>query len=200
MRPDESIADYTPTAPVEDAEPLLSDSERRKLSAFLRRAQALAGPEHDGKLAEAARIVGELLRQGRSPIVFCRFIATARYLESWFRRLLTTEFPYVRVAAVTGEIGDEERRVRVEELAHEPRRILVATDCLSEGVNLQESFDAVLHYDLPWNPNRLEQREGSRRSLRPAQADCSDRIAVRAGESRRPGGSGGAGTQSAHHP
>ena len=31
---------------------------------------------------------------------------------------------------------------------------------LSEGVNLQESFDAVLHYDLPWNPNRLEQREG----------------------------------------
>src|SRR5437764_15219784 len=31
---------------------------------------------------------------------------------------------------------------------------------LSEGINLQESFDAVLHYDLPWNPNRLEQREG----------------------------------------
>src|SRR5262249_5145781 len=29
-----------------------------------------------------------------------------------------------------------------------------------EGVNLQEHFDAVVHYDLPWNPNRLEQREG----------------------------------------
>jgi superfamily II DNA/RNA helicase len=38
--------------------------------------------------------------------------------------------------------------------------VLVATDCLSEGVNLQHAFDAVLHYDLPWNPNRLEQREG----------------------------------------
>jgi len=36
----------------------------------------------------------------------------------------------------------------------------VATDCLSEGVNLQEHFQAVIHYDLPWNPNRLEQREG----------------------------------------
>ena len=36
----------------------------------------------------------------------------------------------------------------------------MATDCLSEGVNLQGSFDAVLHYDLPWNPNRLEQRDG----------------------------------------
>jgi Helicase conserved C-terminal domain len=38
--------------------------------------------------------------------------------------------------------------------------VLVATDCLSEGVNLQEHFSAVIHYDLPWNPNRLEQREG----------------------------------------
>jgi superfamily II DNA/RNA helicase len=38
--------------------------------------------------------------------------------------------------------------------------VLVATDCLSEGINLQDRFTAVLHYDLPWNPNRLEQREG----------------------------------------
>jgi hypothetical protein len=38
--------------------------------------------------------------------------------------------------------------------------LLIATDCLSEGINLQEGFNAVLHYDLPWNPNRLEQREG----------------------------------------
>lgn len=36
----------------------------------------------------------------------------------------------------------------------------MTTDCLSEGINLQEGFDAVIHYDLPWNPNRLEQREG----------------------------------------
>jgi hypothetical protein len=38
--------------------------------------------------------------------------------------------------------------------------VLVATDCLSEGVNLQEDFDAVVHYDLSWNPTRHEQREG----------------------------------------
>jgi hypothetical protein len=37
---------------------------------------------------------------------------------------------------------------------------MVATDCLSEGINLQEHFTAAIHYDLPWNPNRLEQREG----------------------------------------
>src|SRR5690606_26501329 len=39
-------------------------------------------------------------------------------------------------------------------------RVLVATDCLSEGVNLQDHFDAVIHYDLSWNPTRHEQREG----------------------------------------
>ncbi|HET9224759.1 MAG TPA: helicase-related protein, partial [Roseiflexaceae bacterium] len=48
----------------------------------------------------------------------------------------------------------------IAELERSPRRLLVATDCLSEGINLQQAFDAVIHYDLPWNPNRLEQREG----------------------------------------
>ena len=38
--------------------------------------------------------------------------------------------------------------------------ILVATDVLAEGVNLQASFQAVVHYDLAWNPTRHEQREG----------------------------------------
>ena len=48
------------------------------------------------------------------------------------------------------------------ELGHRVLAIamLVATDCLSEGVNLQEHFDAVIHYDLSWNPTRHEQREG----------------------------------------
>ncbi|NED68136.1 helicase, partial [Streptomyces sp. SID10244] len=40
------------------------------------------------------------------------------------------------------------------------RHVLVATDCLSEGVNLQENFQGVVHYDLAWNPTRHEQREG----------------------------------------
>ena len=40
------------------------------------------------------------------------------------------------------------------------KTVLVATDCLSEGLNLQESFNAVIHYDLSWNPTRHEQRDG----------------------------------------
>ena len=36
----------------------------------------------------------------------------------------------------------------------------MCTDCLSEGINLQHRFNAVMHYDLSWNPTRHEQREG----------------------------------------
>ncbi len=38
--------------------------------------------------------------------------------------------------------------------------ILVATDAISEGINLQHAAAQVIHYELPWNPNRLEQRNG----------------------------------------
>ena len=67
----------------------------------------------------------------------------------------------MQVKAVTGNEGDSEQRKEIVlTLAKEPVRVLIATDCLSEGINLQEHYNAVVHYDLPWNPNRLEQREG----------------------------------------
>ena len=51
--------------------------------------------------------------------------------------------------------------MRIEDLVEQPgEHVLVCTDCLSEGINLQTHFNAVLHYDLAWNPTRHEQREG----------------------------------------
>ncbi|MCA9916203.1 MAG: helicase, partial [Anaerolineae bacterium] len=61
---------------------------------------------------------------------------------------------------ITSRMGDDERQAKIQEINGDLPRVLVSTDCLSEGINLQHVFDAVLHYDLPWNPNRLEQREG----------------------------------------
>jgi superfamily II DNA/RNA helicase len=91
-------------------------------------------------------------------VVFCRYVATAHYVAEQIRKHL----PDVTVDAVTGEYTPEERELRVAELGAEsnPRPVLVATDCLSEGVNLQHYFTAVVHYDLAWNPTRHEQREG----------------------------------------
>ena len=89
--------------------------------------------------------------------MFCRFIATAHYVARHLREKLRG----VTVDAVTGEMPPEEREERVAEIGTaEGARVLVATDCLSEGINLQEHFDAVVHYDLSWNPTRHEQREG----------------------------------------
>jgi superfamily II DNA or RNA helicase len=138
-------------------------STRRRLRDLAREAEALLGS--DPKLNRGISLVKDLLRQGRNPIIFCRYIATADYVAAALREELSRaatkrEFGDVTVAAVTGLLPSDERKTRVEALADQERRILVATDCLSEGINLQRGFDAVIHYDLAWNPTRHEQREG----------------------------------------
>ncbi len=153
--------DDQPTPPVEAAEATLGEADRRQLRNLGRLAKALLGSSDDTKLGRCAELVGKLLRDGLHPIVWCRYIATADYLAEGMQKILQRAHPNVRVISITGRMGDDERRAKIKELADdEPCRVLVATDCLSEGINLQEAFNAVLHYDLPWNPNRLEQREG----------------------------------------
>jgi superfamily II DNA or RNA helicase len=133
------------------------DSERQRLLRFARRADALFGPEQDAKLNGAITLVKRLLKDGFQPILFCRFIPTAEYLAEQLRLALPNK---VEVAAVTGKLPPAERENRVELLGQFAQRVLVATDCLSEGINLQGYFNAVVHYDLSWNPTRHEQREG----------------------------------------
>jgi len=129
---------------------------RRRLLDMAREADTLAG-EKDTKLKKAAEMVAGLLKDGFRPIVFCRFIPTAEYVAEALCKSLPKD---VEVASVTGLLPPDERESRVLQLAQSPKHVLVCTDCLSEGINLQEHFDAVLHYDLSWNPTRHEQREG----------------------------------------
>ena len=158
---EDQATDYVLSVPMDCPDATLEASEVRRLNAFLRRADALAGPDRDAKVREAAHAVSDLLDQGHRPIVYCRFIQTAYYVAEQVQRALERRHPGLRVRAVTGNEGDsEQRREIVLDLARKPVRVLVATDCLSEGINLQDHYDAVVHYDLPWNPNRLEQREG----------------------------------------
>jgi superfamily II DNA or RNA helicase len=157
----ESVMDTLPEAALETGESDLSEQSRRRLREFARRAEQLHQDGKDLKIEKATEVVRGLLAKGFKPIVYCRFVATAEYVAEQFQARLKIAFSEVHVISVTGETGDdEEREARVAELTQSPCRVLVATDCMSEGINLQEHFDAVLHYDLPWNPNRLEQREG----------------------------------------
>jgi superfamily II DNA or RNA helicase len=155
--------DTTPGALTDDEdEPGTPNSaERRRLLAFARRAADLTGMEQDRKLAVLTTQVKKLLADGYAPIVFCRFIDTAHYVAEHLSGALGTKREAVHVASVTGQLPPAERERRIAELTDlDGAHVLVATDCLSEGVNLQEHFSAVLHYDLCWNPTRHEQREG----------------------------------------
>ncbi|MFH1633750.1 MAG: helicase-related protein, partial [Chloroflexota bacterium] len=127
----------------------------RRLLDMAREADKLAG-KPDAKLTQAIEIVKDLVRDGYRPILFCRFIPTAEYVAEHLRSALRG----VEVMAVTGTLPPAEREARVQQLSEAKKHVLVATDCLSEGINLQDGFDAVVHYDLSWNPTRHEQREG----------------------------------------
>jgi superfamily II DNA or RNA helicase len=131
-------------------------ASRRQLREMGRVAEGLKG-EKDAKLQRAKKLIKGLIDDGFNPIVFCRFIPTADYLATELRGALPKK---VAIEAVTGLLPPADREARVLGLAAQERRVLVCTDCLSEGINLQDTFDAVLHYDLAWNPTRHEQREG----------------------------------------
>ena len=145
---DLSGSDLEPPAQVQDAAP--------RLQALIADAQRLSGKAGDPKLAALIRHIDLLVKDGFHPVVFCRYIATAHYVAEHIK----AAFPKATVDAVTGELTPEERRERVDDMEDAEQRILVATDCLSEGINLQHLFTAVVHYDLAWNPTRHEQREG----------------------------------------
>lgn len=140
----------------DDAEPPAAIDDPR-LAGLIDQARRLAeDPRRDPKLKVMLDAVGKLVSEGFNPVVFCRYIATAQAVGEQLRKALKD----VTVDVVTGELPSEERRARVAQLGEEERRLLVATDCLSEGINLQDGFDAVFHYDLSWNPTRHQQREG----------------------------------------
>lgn len=131
------------------------------LRQLIERTDALRGPGHDPKLKTLVREVRKLVSSGFRPVVFCRYIATAHYVGEELKHALSPK--KTRVAVVTGELTSDQREEQVEnmgEIEEDITPVLVATDCLSEGINLQNYFNSVVHYDLAWNPTRHEQREG----------------------------------------
>ena len=154
---------------INDQDPAARIEESALVEALLEKARSLHGPSRDPKLARLIKELEVLLKDGFRPVVFCRYIATATYLEEELHK----HFSGYRVDAVTGMLTSEERAEKVALLSEEEKPILVATDCLSEGINLLDGFNAVIHYDLAWNPTRHEQREGRWTASARRQARCA---------------------------
>lgn len=154
------------------------------LTRLLRYARAI-GPERDLKLR---RLKDEIRKKCENPInpgnnkvlVFTAFADTARYLYDNIAEWARTELG-LHTALVTGGNGGNQttmpgirkdigsiltsfspvsmERDKVDKDLHEEIDILIATDCISEGQNLQDC-DYVVNYDIHWNPVRIIQRFG----------------------------------------
>ena len=95
--------------------------------------------------------------QRQKLVIFTEHRDTLHYLVDRISTLLGRP---QAVVWIHGGMGREERRKAQEAFLHDPDvRVLVATDAAGEGINLQRAH-LMINYDLPWNPNRIEQRFG----------------------------------------
>ena len=126
-------------------------------------------PSVDTRFDALVELIKDLLRSDgdfrpdERLIVFTEYKTTLDYLA----RRLRERFPPERVLTLFGAGGpeglDQRDRENVKAEFNDPAsavRILVATDAASEGLNLHRTARYLLHYDCPWNPSRLEQRNG----------------------------------------
>ena len=110
----------------------------------------------------------------RRVIIFTEFEDTRRYIERCLKEaIFRTNDADRRIATFTGSTSPQRREeikdVFNREPNNDPLRILIATDAAREGLNLQRHCQDLFHFDLPWNPGRLDQRNGRiDRKLQPA--------------------------------
>jgi superfamily II DNA/RNA helicase len=113
--------------------------------------------EELSKLLQNRRELFDEQGRRRKIIVFTEHRDTLNYLLENLKKLIGAQ----AVVTIHGGIKQEERQQVQEVFNRNPNvQVLLATDAAGEGINLQESCYLMVNYDLPWNPNRLEQRFG----------------------------------------
>ena len=128
-----------------------------------------AVPQFDERFDRFHRLIDERLRAGKQwrsderLILFTEYKTTLDYLERRLQKIYPDHENRIKVI-----YGSQTRRGRLNRdklikafnNPQDPVRVLIATDVASEGLNLQETARYVMHWDIPWNPSRLEQRNG----------------------------------------
>jgi SNF2 family DNA or RNA helicase len=114
----------------------------------------------DRKWVELSGLLHEVFEQSAANeklVIFTEHRDTLSYLQDRISRVLGSADA---VQVIHGSMGREDRMKAQEAFKHDPSvRVLVATDAAGEGINLQRAH-LMVNYDLPWNPNRIEQRFG----------------------------------------
>lgn len=124
-----------------------------------------AAPREDARWDRLVALIKHRLRQGshwvsdERLIVFTEYKTTLDYLLARLKAEFHDDGRSIRVL-FGGEGCDRAAITTAFNDPSDPVRVLVATDAASEGMNLQETARLLLHYDVPWNPARLEQRNG----------------------------------------
>jgi superfamily II DNA or RNA helicase len=127
------------------------------LQNVLERAKGIT-PAKDSKLQRLLKKhLPELFRRAPKVIIFTRYKDTLDYLVREISKHVGAD---AQVLALHGDLSEAARRETFKAFEQAQRAILVATDVISEGLNLQHACSQIVHYELPWNPNRLEQRNG----------------------------------------
>lgn len=137
-----------------------SDTKWRELASLLSSIFATA-PAKDESGPSIPYVTGAVEPPSPSPhqklVVFTEHRDTLNYLHDRIATLLGRK---QAIVVIHGGIGREDRRKAEESFRHDPEvQVLVGTDAAGEGINLQRGH-LMVNYDLPWNPNRIEQRFG----------------------------------------
>jgi ERCC4-related helicase len=147
---------------------LAVDEETAYLETLLARAEAVT-PAKDPKLSDLFDLLPRRMAAHldvQRVMVFTKYKDTLDYLVKQLETAAKKPTKKrslpdgTRVFAIYGELSLAARREVFAAFEHAERAVLVATDCISEGLNLQHACAEIVHYELPWNPNRLEQRNG----------------------------------------
>ncbi|WP_420474280.1 helicase-related protein [Noviherbaspirillum sp. ST9] len=138
-----------------------TDTKWTELASLLGEVFTQAGFSHRVEESSAPYGSGDIPPPKPSPhqklVIFTEHRDTLNYLEDRITKFLGRKDA---VVIIHGGTGREDRLKVQESFKHDPTvQVLLATDAAGEGINLQRAH-LMVNYDLPWNPNRLEQRFG----------------------------------------
>ena len=134
------------------------EDEENEVKTLLNALQELEKSSPDPKLVRLLEWLQQLHQSqpDLKVIVFTEYVDTVQAIEEF----LKANGYEGKVVTATGKDPDADQRSAINDFLSGDATVLVATDIAGEGLNLHYNCHHLVHFELPWNPNRLEQRNG----------------------------------------